>query len=399
MSVSDFFDLGSAPGISVQQKIRFEKVRQFFIHGKGNGINLFFAVAPMVWILRASETPWTTIEMWFLVFATLSLSTHFYGHYMIKTGLTQGNCEHAMRIRVTLGSLMTASCGMACFLPGQPRSHELDTYFFLILTTISTIVAMSFAIIPAYYTFVIFLCMEPFTVYFGMRYWFGGDSFYLIAVMASLLWQAIIISKARRLAQTDHEAIVLGVQLREEIAEKERVSAIVKHLSLVDELTGLGNRRHFNQSLKNTLLTAQRKDVGFGLITLDLNDFKPINDRFGHAAGDAVLHAIGKRLDQTSRAGDFCARTGGDEFYIIVNDVHLDDEMQRIAQKFAEAVQQPIEFEGRMLKVTASLGWAIYPEHGTHAEQLMKVADERMYRIKKAGKVRGDHQQSTQFCL
>lgn len=149
-----------------------------------------------------------------------------------------------------------------------------------------------------------------------------------------------------------------------------------------DPLTGLANRRRLDSVLDLEIARSERHGHGFGLIMIDLDSFKPINDSFGHAAGDEVLHEVARTLQVNSRTTDLPARLGGDEFMILVPEVSL-DEGAIIAEKFSTLLNNmTVHYGDQAIFVLASVGFVHYPEHAISAGELYRVADQRMYETK-----------------
>jgi diguanylate cyclase (GGDEF)-like protein len=170
--------------------------------------------------------------------------------------------------------------------------------------------------------------------------------------------------------------------------ENARLHGVVKRQAVTDDLTGLANRRHFVQSLDAELSRAERFGTDLAVIICDLDDFKSINDRFGHEFGNDVLRAIGDLLLASSRDVDVAARLGGEEFAMLLPQTDLEG-----GAALAERVREGLSAldhktpEGERLLVTASFGVASYPPTDT-VEQLLRVADSALYRAKAAGKDR-----------
>ena len=158
-----------------------------------------------------------------------------------------------------------------------------------------------------------------------------------------------------------------------------------RHLALHDSLTGLPNRLHFQRRCRRALVRHESGGREFGLIFMDLNRFKAINDERGHAVGDLLLQVIGERLRHMLRAGDWVCRHGGDEFICIVLDVQNDEQIAAIARKLCEAVAAPCQLDRTTLRVTASFGFAVYPRDGTTIEALTHAADLAMLHSKANG--------------
>ncbi|EKE72336.1 diguanylate cyclase domain-containing protein [Gallaecimonas xiamenensis] len=149
-----------------------------------------------------------------------------------------------------------------------------------------------------------------------------------------------------------------------------------------DHLTSLPNRRCFMHSLENALEQWHQRRRPFALFYLDLNDFKGINDRYGHAVGDGVLGEVAKRLALSARKHDLVARVGGDEFVLLLQDLASLKDVQGAAQRFVDAVQAPMFIRGQELQITVALGQARPARQGDRPDDLIRQADFAMYRHK-----------------
>lgn len=146
-----------------------------------------------------------------------------------------------------------------------------------------------------------------------------------------------------------------------------------------DALTGLYNRRRFDEDLPRMLADAERHSSSVGLLSFDLDGFKPINDRFGHAAGDIVLKKLADAVGATIRRSETFYRMGGDEFSILVGDTNVED-MRGLAQRISAQINAlSFEFDGQSIFVTASTGIALYPDNADAGMSLMAAADMAMY--------------------
>lgn len=170
-----------------------------------------------------------------------------------------------------------------------------------------------------------------------------------------------------------------------DVSDRERVIQRLEHLANHDGLTGLPNRTLFMDRLRQAMTHAARRNSGFTLLLLDLDHFKAVNDRLGHAAGDALLIAVAARLRHCIREEDTVARLGGDEFAIILSDAALSDDALIALEKISDVLRQPIVIEGQKMPTNASIGVAFYPEDSMGMETLLKFADIAMYRAKSTG--------------
>jgi diguanylate cyclase (GGDEF)-like protein len=175
------------------------------------------------------------------------------------------------------------------------------------------------------------------------------------------------------------------VSIVRDVTERVLANERIRFLAFHDRLTGLANRMKLEDDLRLALAAADRHDDLVGVIFLDLDDFKPINDELGHAVGDFVLKEVADRLRSCVREGDTVARLGGDEFLVVVARLGTREDLAAVARKLEETVELPIPVEGHGdARVTASAGLAVY-DHGEAAEDLMNRADHAMYRAKQAG--------------
>lgn len=172
-------------------------------------------------------------------------------------------------------------------------------------------------------------------------------------------------------------------------AELQRIAATTEHTrnqSQCDALTGLPNRAQFLERVARAVQCAHRnRDLDFALLFVDLDGFKPINDRLGHKAGDAVLRQTAKLFQGCLRNGDLVARYGGDEFVFLLNNVKAPSDAVRVAERILAKVQAPINV-GESVKVGASIGIALSTNIHERAEDLIRDADGAMYRAKAQGK-------------
>jgi diguanylate cyclase (GGDEF)-like protein len=169
-------------------------------------------------------------------------------------------------------------------------------------------------------------------------------------------------------------------------AERKQAEDQMEYLATHDGLTGLPNRSMFNYLLNASIRVGRRYQRKFALMFVDLDRFKEINDTLGHAAGDALLVEVSRRLRGSLRDSDVVARLGGDEFVVIVNEVETSNRVETVARHVVTAIGQPLILSGRECGVTASVGIALFPADGDDEETLTKHADIAMYTAKQAGK-------------
>ena len=176
------------------------------------------------------------------------------------------------------------------------------------------------------------------------------------------------------------------VAVLRDITERKQLEKEVAQLAFFDTLTQLPNRRLFNDRLTQSLARAQREQSSLALMFIDLDKFKPINDTYGHEAGDSVLQAVARRIESSLRASDTAARVGGDEFLVLLPDLQSKDDALAVAEKIRLALEQPfVTSNGVTLLASASIGIAIYPDQARIQEDLLRLGDRAMYEAKNAG--------------
>ena len=155
------------------------------------------------------------------------------------------------------------------------------------------------------------------------------------------------------------------------------------HLAHHDSLTGLANRRHFINEIEHAIFDASVNNGTFCVLYFDLNDFKNINDTLGHHSGDIILVEFATRLRAHSRSTDIIARLGGDEFCMLLLGLNDSDTIKKKIRAYSDALAVPLHLEDTPYRISASIGYAVYPRHGTDYESLLKVADQKMYSVKR----------------
>ena len=171
-----------------------------------------------------------------------------------------------------------------------------------------------------------------------------------------------------------------------DLTEQKNYQNQLFHKANYDELTDLPNRGLAFDRLQRSLDASQRSQKKVALMLVDLDDFKKVNDSFGHSAGDALLQEVAKRLNACVREGDTVARLGGDEFTIILSGLSYADDAESVAQKLLESFSLPVMLGNHEVAMGASIGIAMYPDDGEDFETLIKNADAAMYQCKKAGR-------------
>ena len=195
--------------------------------------------------------------------------------------------------------------------------------------------------------------------------------------------QAIYETRKMPLFKVNGERAGMAIIGRDITAQKE-VEERIRQAAFHDDLTGLPNRRFLEIQMEQAMARADRHNRLLAVCMLDLDDFKPVNDTYGHEAGDEVLVALGKRLPEALRKSDFVARLGGDEFVLLVEDLKDLDDLANILKKIEGTIAAPIPLRnGESIQIGASMGVTLYPFGDTDTgDNLLRLADEALYESK-----------------
>lgn len=214
---------------------------------------------------------------------------------------------------------------------------------------------------------------EPFSC-LGVPLGFAGGSVGALAVLSNVPGAAY--------SEQDRELLqFIAAQLAGAV-ERIEMQARMAYMAQHDQLTGLPNRALFLDRLQNAMARARRQNTRLAVLFLDLNDFKMVNDRYGHRAGDQVLQAVATILKQNIRDVDTAARLGGDEFVVLLESIDQPEDARLVAEKLLVNLSSPYALGDACVHSIPSIGWAVYPDHGEDGDRLIAHADHSMYQNK-----------------
>jgi diguanylate cyclase (GGDEF)-like protein/PAS domain S-box-containing protein len=194
----------------------------------------------------------------------------------------------------------------------------------------------------------------------------------------SLFWNELYLSPIR----DSNGLITHFVGIQNDVTAQVKINQQLEHRAHHDILTGLGNRGLLMVQLRQALEKARRSNGGLAVLYFDLDNFKHVNDTFGHDAGDTLLITIADRLRSGARAGETVARIGGDEFIVVLEDFTPERQAQDVLKRLSATLCESVTIHGIELHPSASIGMALYPQDGQTAEELLKAADFKMYLVK-----------------
>ena len=204
---------------------------------------------------------------------------------------------------------------------------------------------------------------------------------YPIAESAQQCWRSMTVTPFKEAVL--HGAVVSIEDISERVEMQKKVRALASH----DTLTKMPNRRLLLERLSQQLARARRAQSMLALLFIDLDRFKPVNDELGHEVGDWLLQAVAQRIQACLRESDTAARMGGDEFVVLVPDLHTIEAGIAVGEKIRLALERDFVMpDGRVLQISSSIGVAIYPDHGDSEETLLRLADRAMYTAKRSGR-------------
>ena len=210
------------------------------------------------------------------------------------------------------------------------------------------------------------------------------DELIEIPLLTTILVMVFVIASFR--AKTQRELEHEHQELKKALEERQALEEALLHQAFYDRLTGLPNRALLFDRLQHAFLEAVRHQQSLGLLFVDLDDFKSVNDRFGHAIGDQLLVEVSKRMLSVVRQEDTVARLGGDEFTVLVKDPRSLDTAMEVANRILEKISETHQINEVDLSVSASIGLSISYPKGDKPEDLLREADDAMYHAKSSGK-------------
>ena len=276
---------------------------------------------------------------------------------------------HIMDITGLIAALLLLICGSYCTLRRVPSARLFVLAWSLFLLGASVFALRNLGLLPA-----------NFITLYGIQI---GSALEMLLLSFAL---AARFNKLKRQKERAQSAMLATLRKQEAVLEQ-KVAArtrALEHLANCDVLTGLLNRHGLMRCAENALMRNQQQGAKLALLMLDLDRFKPINDHYGHEAGDFVLQKIAKRIAHLARTRDHCARFGGDEFIIIMESIESTDSLATIQSRIAKTIQSPIKLPcGERVSVSVSIGVSTCQgADNATLESLLREADSNMYAVK-----------------
>ncbi|ACA87103.1 GGDEF domain-containing protein [Shewanella woodyi] len=356
-----------------------ERVHRFFSYSISNMLGLIFGASLISVILYYYGAMIGQIQLLFACTAVVATCVYLISRYVDKHKLEGELLANLLISRVTLGCVIGVLYGVAVFLLPKPI-EEASVLFLLCIYLASIAVAIfQYSVIPTYYILFNFSMLIPVMFYFVIFPSTFGYLMILVLISGSLMF----ISKGFKISKNEIHSITVNLRLQAEVAEHVLTRQKLQEMALYDNLTKVANRHLFEESAENSLERAKEQKQSMALLYIDLNNFKTINDRFGHEVGDKVLIEAANRVKTKIRHTDLVARFGGDEFVVVLENYNLDVVRVDLIDVIRGVLNEDILIEGQLLELRASIGVSIFPNDGSSLRDLLHNADTHMYNQKK----------------
>ena len=357
-----------------------ERILKEMIAATKTGMVGQFLVLAFVVVVCISYVPtpllaaWAAIQSVNLVIRYKILDRFFYLPSKSSTRQRR-KAYRAYLVSLAVTSLLWAA--MAFFIFYLPEERQMLLAIFALGLTFGATMSLG-AATQIYLLFVLPINLALFGIflYLGIR----QDREDLLLLDLFLPVALLFATKAARMHLFDYRAIL---EKKDQLTKQKR---LYEYRATHDLLTNLPNRQLFYETLEKEILATRLKGKSFALFFIDLDDFKYVNDRFGHHAGDQLLKLFAQRLKNTVRKSDFVARLAGDEFVVLAKGISNPQEARHIADAIEAIAQRPFSLGETRLRLHTSVGYAIFPEDALTAKELMQHADSEMYRNKKMRK-------------
>lgn len=370
---------------TADEQVRLEKyrlLRQTLPQSISFGLLLALVVVVMMW--RSQE------PLLLLGWLGLHLALSGWRYAVLQRfGRLQENPRAAMRLApvIQLGCVVSGLVwGSIAMLPYPPQSVDIPLFVSFVLAGVTT--GGATAMVSELVSALAFLA-AVFAMLTARFLLIEEDAVYHAMGVSALLYTLFMAMWTTRMHSNAVAAIRTRLDGNRREAQLQQRESRYRNLAHHDTLTGLPNRLSLQANMPELLRTAAANGGKLAIVYIDLDHFKDINDLRGHRCGDALLVSAGQRLRDSAQSDDLVVRMGGDEFIVVTTDANAQERVARLAERLAASIELPLLHDGEVLETSASMGIAVYPDHGEDAEQLLKNADIALYQAKGAG--RGTH--------
>lgn len=377
MNSSNIFSL-LYPRDTGSQHIFHQRVWRFFSYSVSNMLSLILGASLIALVLYIHEAQIKHIALLFFTTSAVAVMVIFISQYVLKAKLEKNLLAVFLQIRVVLGCCIGVLYGLAVFLLPD-KNIDVGILFLLSIYLVSIAIAIfQYSIIPTYYISFNLSIFIPLAV--GLLNTPNNISSMTLVLLA--IGVILFAKKGLKVSQSEIDSIKVNLQLKAEVAEHIITREKLREMALYDNLTKVANRYLFEESATALLSKAHRNKQNVALLYIDLNQFKYINDNFGHDIGDKVLVEATNRIRKNIRSSDLVARIGGDEFVIVLENYHLDKVKVNLIESIQATLNEDIEIDNKVIELRASIGASIYPHDADNLSELLRLADAKMYQQK-----------------
>lgn len=360
------------------QKVFRQRTFRFFSYSIANMMSLIYGAALIALVLYFYGAETRLISLLFLMTSAIAVVLIVVSRHVIKTKPDRHKLTFFLKIRVFLGCLIGLLYSLAVVLLPD-KNIELGIFFLLFIYLVSIAIAIfQYSVIPIYYILYNLSVFLPVSLYLLYK---PNEISNLILIML-ISGTIVFISKGLRISKNEIKSIEINLKLQREIAAHVITRQKLREMALFDNLTNIANRYSLEERAAASMLKASNNGQHIAFLFIDLNDFKLINDQYGHDIGDKVLIKATQSIKENIRASDFVARFGGDEFVVILENYNLDKIKVNLIESIQASLNKNIEIDGITIKLSASIGTSIYPHDGDNLQALLRNADISMYKQK-----------------
>lgn len=366
------------PADHLEQQVFEARANRFFDYSISNMLGLIYGALLISLVLYIKETTNKLIIAHFVITAFIALVVFFLSLYVKSTRPTGLKLQRMLLIRIFLGCCIGFMYGIACFLI---PAHNLEigmTFLVLIYIASISVAILQYSVMPVYYI------LFNLSVYIPLFYAIATNNLEHEVLFTLLLISGMVffLTKGLKVSVSEVNSIVVNLELQEEISGHKVTKKKLQEMALYDHLTKVANRHLFKQSAEACLDRVKLNNRSMALLYVDLNNFKHINDHYGHSVGDQLLIKAAELIRAQIRSSDLVARIGGDEFVIILENYDNIKMQMTIEREINASLNKEVTVEGHNIMMSASIGCASYPNDGRTIEELLNSADRNMYEQK-----------------
>lgn len=363
-------------------RVNIERAKVYFGNTTGSLRALTLGLILADTLLIVFHVSMISIALWSCVLLASGVWVYRYETSILKQGFCPKRLVHQVSIRLLIGFVIAWIWGF--FAELMPCTSMIGyTLSFIAMSTFINIGMLSFSVLPMQYYLYCLGAILPLELKLCYNFVAYDDSLYLILAIIFLLCQLVLLKRALTNSHTAIRAIILNEQLKDEIQKYTEAQEHITFLAYHDQLTNVWNRHYIETHLRSLAARSETTQTRFGVILIDINRFKPINDTYGHHYGDDLLVQFTQNLQQYLTPQNTLARLGGDEFIIVCENASSLEDLEAYAQTLKQALNKTYTLHDVTLKNSASIGCALFPDDAQNINTLIHIADKRMYRDKR----------------